>query len=139
MEYQASEKLASILTNNGFSETTKNRYPKHFAEMQNQGYDPHSFKRSFSFGRKMSIIFDYIDIKSYGNFTSFQSYGLKVNELKSIFTFLNLPYHTQREVEKIYKNILNIADQYERICKNPEWRNGATDLRIRETFEKISI
>lgn len=139
MKYFASEQLAQILLKNGFKETTKKYYPKHFERINKEGYNPQIFKRSFSFGRKMSITFDYINIIGGGPFASFTSDSLEEDDLKSILTFLKLPIHTQTAIRKRCKNVLDISSDYKQICENPDWRTGATDVRIKETFSEIRI
>jgi len=140
MEFFASNQLAKILVQNGFVEKTKSIYPKHFEEMKLEEYNPDKFKRYFKFGRNVTFIFDYINLKVDVRWlSSIGGISLSERELKSVLTFVKLPYNSKEVLYKKLKNISDLAGYYERICENPQWHKGETDQRIKSIFENISF
>lgn len=139
MKYYASEELANVLIRKGFVETTEKSYPKHYKLIKEKGYDPAIIKRKFSYGNNASILFDYVDITGYGDFMSFSTSSLELHELKSIFTYLEVPTYTKYALKKRCKHIFNIADEVVKISEDPEWFNRKTDQVIIRTYNAMNF
>ncbi|ASE61577.1 MULTISPECIES: hypothetical protein [Chryseobacterium] len=89
--YYASEELAQILLNNGFVDITDKKFPLHFKQIKENGYDPEKAKRAFRINTKDLILFDYITVKFVhkGNGCSATNMRKEIseNELKSAIAF----------------------------------------------------
>jgi len=137
MLYEASDKLANILLNNGFKETTKSKYPGHYNRMKTKGYNPHNVKRSFSHGRRGYIVFDYINMINYKGFASFDKSRLEELELKLLLEYFKLPTKTLTMLKKECKNLFDLIDKYNRICDEDEKYLRASEKKIKAMFERI--
>lgn len=140
MDFYASNSLAELLIQNGFVEKTETIYPEHFEAMKSEGYDPNRFKRYFKFGRNVTFIFDYINLKVDVRWLSnIGGISLSERDVKSVLTFIKLPNNSKEVLYKKLKNIGELAGYYDRICENPKWHQGATDQRIKSIFENLSL
>lgn len=137
MTYQASEELAQILINHGFKETTESQYPAFYNYMKVNGYNPDNVKRSFSYGRKGHIIFDYINMINYKGFASFDKLRLEEIELKLLLEYFKLPTKTLTILKKESENLFNLIDKYNSICDKDEKYLRASEKKIKAMFERI--
>lgn len=140
--YYASEDLVQILLNNGLVEVTDVKYPLHYKQIKENGYDPEKTKRAFRINSKDLIIFDYITVKFVhkGNGCSGTNMRKEIseNELKSAIAFFKLPFQTRNAIMRSGVAIPTLHNDYRYILENPSY-NNPRNKHIIKAFEEVVL
>lgn len=138
MEYIASHQLANILMAYGFIENTIIRYPEQRKRMETDGYMPAIMKRSFRFGHKVMMVFDYEDIILYhNNFSIFHQCQISERDLAALLTFVQLSPRTRNAWLESRRSPLEIADHYDWIREHPKLATERRDQFIEMKFKEV--
>jgi hypothetical protein len=141
--FKASPELVTLLLKYGFSDNTEKLYPKHFKQMKERGYDPHSMKRIFCFRQHEDyLLFNYVYITLHHNGAfshTEERKTLTTDELRSLITFYKLPPQGGKEWLEAYTNALDLYKYYRNARAMPEVYNTELDKRITSTFERVIL
>jgi hypothetical protein len=141
--FKPSQALVDVLLKHSFTDQTQKLYPAHYKRMKEQGYDPYTMKRIFSYpSHEDYILFHYVYVTLHhqGAFSHTEERKILTgDELRSLIAFYKLPVNAGREWLDAYANALDLHKYYKNICLMPDVFNSDLDVGIRQTFDGVMI